>query len=208
MEFAQSKAYWHSNDRNIISFCISVVILFFLLSIPLKQSKNVVNLDRNLIIFRVKNIQKIIEKETINFKKNKIQIIERHLINATPPLKDIIKRTNKTVVTRSKSKSKETLPSSTILYSSRTNTKKLEIMGADFQVRNNNFIAKEIVKSTKQLIVVDQNMLNIKTMITESFSTSVLKKAVGFLSAIDEPEKTIDSLPYCFNLGRHSPYCL
>ncbi len=218
METTLQKTNWQNKYISmsyIASLLLSCVIILIILLIPIKHKQY--NASKALLKLTLSkgNLQQRFKKkenkqnhpktEKLTPKIN--QAINTKKVKNKSTINKRVKNT-KEILLRKPIKLKEKKPNSSDISKWIKNYQSLEEVSLDFQTKNDKFIYKNIVIPKQNRLVIENKLAkNLNVDNPDSLLVSATKKSIGFFSALDEPKKTVDSIPYCALWGRRSFHC-
>jgi len=212
------KTNWQNqyiSKNYVVSLLLSCTIVLLVLSIPFKPMQ----LDIAETYLKITLSKENLQKNPVQIKKfeNTLEtkpLTQQKVQNTTVKKTRKVSKTNKPIrviqksATKKPNKQIKLQPKALDILNSIKNYQPLEEVGLDFQAKNDKFIYNNIIKpQEKKLIVVNKIARGINVKNPDSLLVAGAKKALGFFSAIDEPEKTVDSIPYCALYGRNTFHC-
>ena len=202
----------------LVSFIFSLISFALILMIPLNLKT--INTKKPILKVTLSKVEKQKSKpKIVKFQelpkpqkltqlKSKAHIVERTKpipsASNKHPVNEIVQKPN----TQNTKKPKKVKINVMEIVESIKTFKALETVGMDFQTKNDKFIYKNIIIPKQNRLVVENKLAkNLNVDNPDSLLVSVTKKSIGFFSALDGPEKTVDSIPYCVLWGRRSFHC-
>ncbi len=219
METLWESKNWQNNQigkKHLISFLLSSLMLITLLMVPLKFNNYPTTTIKHLTVSLVKVIKKPHKKTSLKEKSTPLSTASPKTIDksVSKPTKSK-KLTPKLAPTKISDKSikskllKNNIPSAITILNSIQNFKSKEMIDSDYQIANDKFIFKNLLKPDVSNLKLDDKIKKAFTVKnTESVVLTKAKSIIGFLFApINEPDKTIDSVPFCHLYGRRTFHC-